>query len=116
MCNFPHSFRDLEGRFGIQFDEYFHAEAQQLESLRGDGFFHRSENGRAVLPIGQVFIRDLAMVLDAYLKKFRTHCTLLNDRVSIRFGSRWIARSLISGGGELRKAISTRLYTLKNRS
>ena len=69
MCNLRLSLRNLEGPFGIQRDEYFNGEAEQIESLRGHGFSHRSENGPAVLPIGQVSIRNLAMVLDAYPKK-----------------------------------------------
>ena len=69
LRNFRLSFRDLEGRFDIQSDEYFKGEAERLESLRGDGLFHRSENGLAVLSIGQVFSRNLAKVLDVHLKE-----------------------------------------------
>ena len=69
MCNFRLSFQDLRERFGIEFDAYFAAEAEELSALETDGFFERASDGLRVLPLGQMFIRNLAMVFDAYLKK-----------------------------------------------
>lgn len=69
MCNFRLSFQDLRERFGIEFDAYFAAEAQELKALESEGFFERAGDGLRVLPLGQMFIRNLAMVFDAYLKK-----------------------------------------------
>lgn len=69
MCNFRLSFQDLRERFGIEFDAYFAAEAEELSALETDGFFERASDGLRVLPLGQMFIRNLAMVFDAYLKR-----------------------------------------------
>ncbi len=69
MCNFRLSFQDLRDRFDIEFDAYFPAEAQELDALEADEFFERTGDGLKVLPLGHMFIRNLAMVFDAYLKK-----------------------------------------------
>lgn len=69
MCSFRLSFQELAERFGVDFDTYFAEEAPQLDELERDGFLRRSEDGIAVLPMGKLFVRNLAMVFDAYLKK-----------------------------------------------
>ena len=71
MCNFRLSFQELADRFDIDFDTYFAEEAPHLDELQRDGFLRRSEDGIAVRPLGKVFIRNLAMVFDAYLKRPR---------------------------------------------
>ena len=72
MCNFRLSFNELEKRFAIDFDEYFAGEVAALRSLQAEGFYRREKDGLEVLPLGKVFIRDLAMVFDAYIKKSRS--------------------------------------------
>lgn len=67
MCNLSLSFRDVNSRFDIVFEEYFAGEAGELENLCRDGFLDRSVDGLEITPAGQVFIRNIAMVFDAYL-------------------------------------------------
>ncbi len=69
MCNFRLSFQELADRFDVDFDTYFAEEAPQLDELQCDGFLRRSGDGIAVRPLGKLFIRNLAMVFDTYLKR-----------------------------------------------
>jgi len=69
MCNFYLDFAELESRFGIVFDDYFAGEETALTPLYEDGFLVRENGSLRVLPLGQIFIRNIAMVFDAYLQK-----------------------------------------------
>ncbi len=69
MCNFCLSFQELADRFDVDFDTYFAEEAPRLDELQSDGLLRRSQDGIAVRPLGKLFIRNVAMVFDAYLKK-----------------------------------------------
>lgn len=68
MCNFFLSFRELQDRYGVVFDEYFADEIRGLNEFRDEGFLDWDDAGLTVLPLGQVFARNVAMVFDAYLK------------------------------------------------
>lgn len=67
MCNLCLSFKDMNGRFGIVFKEYFALEIGALEKLSADGFLNQSDEGLEITPLGQVFVRNIAMIFDAYL-------------------------------------------------
>jgi oxygen-independent coproporphyrinogen III oxidase len=73
MCNFHLSFEELERRFGVPYGEYFAEEEKELESLYRDRFLAREEEGLRVLPLGEVFVRNICMVFDAHLKKPESH-------------------------------------------
>jgi oxygen-independent coproporphyrinogen III oxidase len=60
---------DIEQPFGIRFDEYFAREMAQLAPMRDDGLVEFSENEIRVTPIGRIFIRNLAMPFDRYLRE-----------------------------------------------
>jgi oxygen-independent coproporphyrinogen-3 oxidase len=72
MCNSYLSFADVEQRFGISFTDYF---ANELETMTADG--GPVEEGMATVggdhisatELGTVFIRNVAMTFDTYLKK-----------------------------------------------
>lgn len=68
MCNFYLDFSELKRRYGIVFDEYFSGEREALEEFRSEGFVEWTDVCLTVLPMGQVFVRNIAMVFDAYLK------------------------------------------------
>jgi oxygen-independent coproporphyrinogen-3 oxidase len=68
MCNFFLSFREIQDRYGVVFDEYFADEIRGLNEFRDEGFLDWDDAGLTVLPLGQVFARNVAMVFDAYLK------------------------------------------------
>ena len=69
MCNFRVEIQDVESRFGIGFHDYF---AQELRELAADpvtdGFVSLSDTRIAVTPAGQIFVRNVAMVFDRYLR------------------------------------------------
>jgi oxygen-independent coproporphyrinogen-3 oxidase len=69
MCNFYLDFAELKRRFGIEYDEYFAAEEGELREFYDEGFLERREDGLHVLPLGQIFVRNIAMVFDAYIKR-----------------------------------------------
>jgi len=70
MCNFYLDFAELKRRFGVAYEEYFAEEEAALAEFYANEFVARDEHGNIkVLPLGQVFVRNVAMVFDAYLKK-----------------------------------------------
>lgn len=69
MCNFRLSFHEFAVRFDTEFNSYFVEESQALDALERDGLLRRSEEGLEVPSPGKPFVRNLAMVFDAYLKK-----------------------------------------------
>lgn len=73
MCDFQLDTRQLEARFGIRYDEYFASEEEALQEFYDTGFVARENGHLQVLPLGQAFIRNIAMVFDAYLKKPDAH-------------------------------------------
>lgn len=68
MCNFYLDKVELQNKFGVTFNEYFAAEAPDLDRLESDGFLHIEGGALHVLPLGQAFVRNIAMVFDAYLR------------------------------------------------
>jgi oxygen-independent coproporphyrinogen-3 oxidase len=73
MCNFYLDFAELERRFGVKYDEYFATEEAGLREFYEQGFLVRENGALRVLPLGQVFIRNVAMVFDAYLRRADAH-------------------------------------------
>jgi oxygen-independent coproporphyrinogen-3 oxidase len=69
MCNFYLDTQALENRYGVSYDGYFGNEERDLQPFYAEGFLERQDGNLVVLPLGQVFIRNIAMVFDAYLKK-----------------------------------------------
>ena len=74
MCNSYLSFADVEQRFGVRFHDYF---KEELATLTGPG--GAVEEGMAIVAddhikateLGTVFIRNVAMTFDVYLKKLK---------------------------------------------
>ena len=63
---------EIEHDFGIDFDHHFGDELDRLRVLEHDQLV-RLDNGRIeVAPLGRIFIRNIAMVFDAYLNKPET--------------------------------------------
>lgn len=60
---------EISKEFGIDFDEYFAAELEQLKAPRQDGLLVASEEEIRTTWLGRIFIRNLAMVFDPYLEK-----------------------------------------------
>ena len=60
---------ELEREFGIDFDEYFAGEIGQLEQYRAEGLVALPPGEIRVTPVGRIFIRNVAMAFDRYLRE-----------------------------------------------
>jgi oxygen-independent coproporphyrinogen-3 oxidase len=61
--------REIESEFHITFDSYFTAELAELAAMRDDGLVELSPGEIRVTPLGRIFIRNLAMPFDRYLRE-----------------------------------------------
>jgi len=69
MCNFRIDRRVVESRFSIEFASYFAEElAEVRDSAVADGFVALDDDAIAVTPLGQLFVRNIAMVFDRHLR------------------------------------------------
>ena len=70
MCNGHLSFAEVDRTFGIRFSDYFQ---QELVDLSGDtvgsDLLEISTSGLQATPLGQIFIRNISMVFDRYLRE-----------------------------------------------
>ncbi|HVS16959.1 MAG TPA: coproporphyrinogen III oxidase, partial [Planctomycetota bacterium] len=72
MCRMRLDLDELGARFGRgDLREHFAAEWRALEPLAAEGFCSLAPERLEVLPAGRLFLRHLAMVFDAYLKRER---------------------------------------------
>lgn len=68
MCNFVLQKPRIEQRYGIDFDAYFASQDESLASLESDGLIRREPDRIEVTELGQLLVRNVAMVFDAYLR------------------------------------------------
>ncbi|MBI4559299.1 MAG: oxygen-independent coproporphyrinogen III oxidase [Candidatus Hydrogenedentes bacterium] len=73
MCNFYLDTQELGKRFGVAYETYFASEEHALREYYEQGFLARENGNLKVLALGQVFIRNVATVFDAYLQKTAVH-------------------------------------------
>lgn len=71
MCHCVLLFDEIEREFGIDFETYFADALEQLRQPEEDGLVRVLEDRIEVLPLGRVFLRNLAMPFDAYLARQR---------------------------------------------
>ena len=84
MCNFVVEAAAVEERFGIHFNRYFADELQRLRAEDGPvthGFLEVHPDRLEVLPPGRLFVRNIAMVFDAHLKKKDPEANLFSRTV-----------------------------------
>jgi oxygen-independent coproporphyrinogen-3 oxidase len=60
--------KEIESEFNIQFDDYFREDLKQLELLRADGLVELDAETISVTQLGRIFIRNVGMVFDKYLR------------------------------------------------
>ncbi len=68
MCNFRLRFDDLQKKFGIRYQEYFEPAHRQLDGFVADGLLAIHDSHLEITPRGRTFVRNIAMVFDAYLE------------------------------------------------
>lgn len=69
MCNFQVSFPAFEKRHGHAFHECFKDELIALGEMESDGLLELHDDRIVVSDAGRLFVRNIAMAFDAYLKK-----------------------------------------------
>ena len=69
MCNFKLDIRHIEGKWGIQFTNYFDASIPQLKQMAADGLLTLSEESIVVTPAGRLLVRSICMEFDRYLQE-----------------------------------------------
>jgi oxygen-independent coproporphyrinogen III oxidase len=68
MCRFFLSFEDFSKNFSEDAETYFSDELGRLDEFYDEGILVRDEVGIRVTELGSLFVRNVAMVFDAYLK------------------------------------------------
>jgi oxygen-independent coproporphyrinogen-3 oxidase len=70
ICNFSLRPVEIEKQFGIDFNEYFSTELQELRIMAEDGLISLNKNNAiTVEPAGRLLIRNVCMVFDKYLRQ-----------------------------------------------
>jgi oxygen-independent coproporphyrinogen-3 oxidase len=69
ICNFKLDKKNIENKFGINFDSYFERELEELREMEKDGLLNLSADGIKVLPLGRLLIRNICMVFDVYIRR-----------------------------------------------
>ena len=69
LCHTVVRKREIENTFQIRFDEYFASEVTELGTMRDDGLVILGDEEIRVTPLGRIFIRNLAMPFDRYLRE-----------------------------------------------
>ena len=72
MCDFALDRRDVEALFAIDFDAYFADAVERLPDLAEHDLVRDDGVRITVTPVGRLFIRNVAMLFDAYLPKETT--------------------------------------------
>lgn len=68
MCNFRVDFAAVEQEHGIDFTEYFADDLAALAEHEADGMVTVSDESIEATPVGELFVRNLAMCFDRYLR------------------------------------------------
>ena len=73
MCNFVLDVKEVERRFAIDFRDYFAEEQRPLAEHTAAGFVKYDGGGGGgrieVTPVGRIFVRNVAMTFDKYLRR-----------------------------------------------
>jgi oxygen-independent coproporphyrinogen-3 oxidase len=69
LCHTVIPKHEVERDFSILFDEYFAPELAQLEKSRDEGLVTLDRDEIRVTPLGRIFIRNVAMIFDRYLRE-----------------------------------------------
>ncbi len=67
MCNFVIELEDVETAWSIDFADYFSRELELLEPYRDEGLVLIDERRIRATPVGELFVRNLAMCFDRYM-------------------------------------------------
>jgi len=71
MCNFRVDFGAIEDKHGIDFATYFAEDLAELAAHEADGMVRVGEDAIEATPVGELFVRNLAMCFDRYWREKR---------------------------------------------
>lgn len=71
MCHLQIDKRDIENKFGIDFEDYFADDLEKLDVFIDDGLLENNTEKIKILGAGKLVIRNVAMCFDAHLEKMR---------------------------------------------
>lgn len=69
MCDMELTKKDVEDKFGINFDEYFEKDIKKLEEFTEGGYLKFDNGTIKIEGSGRLIIRNIAMCFDAYIDK-----------------------------------------------
>jgi oxygen-independent coproporphyrinogen III oxidase len=69
LCHCTIHKKEVEEEFAVVFDSYFADELERLEALENDGLVELEPGAINVTMLGRIFIRNIGMVFDRYLRK-----------------------------------------------
>jgi oxygen-independent coproporphyrinogen-3 oxidase len=69
LCHCVLHKQEIEREFHIGFDEYFADELTRMQPLANDGLVVLAPGSISVTSLGRIFIRNVGMVFDSYLRK-----------------------------------------------
>lgn len=73
MCNFTLDKIEFFNKFSVSFDEYFKEEHDHLNQCKNDGLLTENEFEFRVTQLGKIFIRNVCMGFDYYLRQKNSH-------------------------------------------
>ena len=68
LCHCVLEKHEVGDEFGVEFDDHFARELCALENLERDGLVELSKDRVSVTALGRIFIRNVGMVFDTYLR------------------------------------------------
>ena len=68
MCDLELDRKGSLDSFGEEFDRYFARELKELEGFASDGLLEIRPDRIVLTSLGRVFMRNIAMVFDTYLR------------------------------------------------
>jgi oxygen-independent coproporphyrinogen-3 oxidase len=68
ICQFELSFSEIESKYDIAFQDYFHNELQRLSALAEDELLELDEKQIRVSSKGRLLIRNICMIFDRYIQ------------------------------------------------
>jgi len=69
LCHCVLHKKEIETEFGLVFDDYFSPEVARLRELENDGLVRLAPDRIVVTSLGRIFLRNIGMVFDVYLRK-----------------------------------------------
>ncbi len=69
MCRFELEKKEWQKRFALDFDTHFESVEPHLQEMEIQGLLQNTQDKIVVKPFGELFIRNIAALFDAYLQK-----------------------------------------------